>query len=258
MELDVSWVWLGLESLRSTYSKLQAADTKQLTRDLRENGIRVQGSTIIGLEHHTPQNLPDEIEDAVDHDTDFHQFMLYTPAPGTQLYRQLAAEGRILEDIDPADVHGQFKFNFRHATISRDDSKTFLDWAFRRDFEVNGPSLFRMCDTIFKGRQRYKDYPDQRVRQCFARQIRKLSSAYNAALWVMEHELKRVNRHVSEQIHSLRVQIEEEFPVVARLAASLLGPVMLWTGWREEQRLAAGHTHEPPTILERRNWVATF
>ncbi len=258
VELGVSWVWLGLESLRSTYSKLQGADTKQLTRDLRENGIRVQGSTIIGLEHHTPQNLPDEIEDAVDHHTDFHQFMLYTPAPGTQLHGQLAAEGRILEDIDPADVHGQFKFNFRHATISRDDSKTFLDWAFRRDFEVNGPSLFRMCDTIFKGWQRYKDYPDQRVRERFARQIRKVSSAYNAALWVMEHELKRVNRHVSEQIHSLRVQIEEEFPVVARLAASLLGPVMLWTSRREEQRLAAGHTYEPPTILERRNWLATF
>jgi len=257
VELGVSWVWLGLESPHSTYSKLQGADTKQLTRDLRENGIRVQGSTIIGLEHHTPENLPDEIEYAVTHHTDFHQFMLYTPAPGTQLYRQMAAEGRILEDIDPADVHGQFKFNFRHAAISRDDSKTFLDWAFRRDFEVNGPSLFRMCDTIFKGWQRYKDYPDQRVRERFARQTRKLSSAYNAALWVMEREFKRVNRHVSEQIHSLRRQIEEEFPVVARLAANLLGPVMLWTSRREEKRLAAGHTYEPPTILERRNWIVT-
>ena len=257
VELGVSWVWLGLESPHSTYSKLQGADTKQLTRDLRENGIRVQGSTIIGLEHHTPENLPDEIEYAVNHHTDFHQFMLYTPAPGTQLHRQMAAEGRILEDIDPADIHGQFKFNFRHAAISRDESKTFLDWAFRRDFEVNGPSLFRMCDTIFKGWQRYKDYPDQRVRERFARQIRKLSSAYNAALWVMEREFKRVNRHVSEQIHSLRRQIEEEFPVVARLAANLLGPVMLWTNRREEKRLAAGHTYEPPTILERRNWIVT-
>ncbi len=257
VELGVSWVWLGLESPHSTYSKLQGTDTKQLTRDLRENGIRVQGSTIIGLEHHTRENLPDEIEYAVNHRTDFHQFMLYTPAPGTQLYQQMAAEGRILEGIDPADVHGQFKFNFRHAAISRDDSKTFLDWAFQRDFEVNGPSLYRMCDTMFKGWQRYKDYPDRRVRKRFARQIKKVSTAYSAALWVMEREFKRVNRQVSEQIHSLRGQIDQEFPVVARLAAILLGPVMLWTSRHEEKRLAAGRTYEPPTILERRNWAAT-
>lgn len=56
--------------------------------------------------------------------------MLYTPVPGTPLYQQMSEEGRMLRDVDYADVHGQFKFNFRHAAISRDDSKRFLDWAF--------------------------------------------------------------------------------------------------------------------------------
>jgi hypothetical protein len=31
--------------------------------------------------------------------------------------------------------------------------------------------------------------------------------------------------------------------------------VLLWTARREERRLAAGHTYEPPTIIERRNWT---
>jgi len=256
VELGVSWVWLGLESRHSSYSKLHGTDTKQLARALRENGIRVQGSTIIGLEHHTPDNLRSEIEDAVDHRTDFHQFMLYTPTPGTELYRQMAAEGRILQ-VDPADVHGQFKFNFRHAAIARDDSKTFLDWAFQRDFEVNGPSLYRMCETMFNGWQRYKDYPDARVRERFARQIGKVSTAYSGALWVMEREFRKANRTVAERIHSLRKRIETEFPLAARLAASLLGPVMFWTSWRENKRLTAGYTYEPPTIVERRNWAVT-
>src|SRR5580692_3359530 len=83
VELGVSWLWMGLESPRAGYSKLQGSDTRQLTRELREHGIRVQGSTIIGLEHHTPDNIIAEIEHAVSHDTDFHQFMLYTPVPGT-------------------------------------------------------------------------------------------------------------------------------------------------------------------------------
>lgn len=256
VELGVSWVWMGLESPNSNYGKLQGVDTRQLTRELSENGIRVQGSTIIGLEHHTPDNMAEEIQHAVDYQTDFHQFMLYTPVPGTPLYRQMAEQGRLLTDIDPADAHGQYKFNFRHAAISRDDSKIFLDSAFRRDFECNGPSLYRMCRTMLRGWQRYKDYPDPRVRERFARETRKLSSAYNAALWVMEREFRKINESVSEQIHALRMEVEKEFPVMARLTASLLGPLLLWSARREERRLASGHTYEPPTIIERTNWVS--
>jgi radical SAM superfamily enzyme YgiQ (UPF0313 family) len=256
VELGVSWVWMGLESPRSSYSKLQGEEVGQLTRELRKHGIRVQGSTIIGLEHHTPDNIVGEIESAVGYQTDFHQFMLYTPVPGTPLYKEMAEQGRLLTDMDPADIHGQFKFNFRHAAISREDSKRFLDWAFWRDFENNGPSLYRMCQTMLLGWQRYKDHPDPRIRERFAREVKKLNSAYNAALWVMEREFKKVNRSVSERIHKLRREVEKEFPVVARLTAASLGPILWWSTRREERRLAKGRTYEPPTFVERRNWVS--
>ncbi|MGH9703695.1 MAG: B12-binding domain-containing radical SAM protein, partial [Candidatus Acidiferrales bacterium] len=256
VELGISWVWMGLESPKSAYSKLQGADIRQLTRELREHGIRVQGSTIIGLEHHTPENIFEEIESAVGYQTDFHQFMLYTPAPGTPLYQDMAEQGRLLTDVDFADIHGQFKFNFRHSAISRDDSKRFLDWAFRRDFEQNGPSLYRMCQTLLQGWQRYKNDPDPRIRERFVRQVNKLNTAYNAALWVMEREFKKVNRSVSEQIHRLRREVEKEFPFIARLTAASLGPLLLWSTRREEKRLASGHTYEPPTFIERRNWIS--
>ena len=256
VELGISWVWMGLESPRSSYGKLQGHDLTQLTRELREHGIRVQGSTIIGLEHHTPDNIVDEIEAAVGYQTDFHQFMLYTPVPGTPLYQEMSAQGRMLTDVDFADVHGQYKFNFQHGAISRDDSKRFLDWAFWRDFERNGPSLYRLCQTMLQGWQRYKNHPDPRIRERFTRQVKKLIGAYNAALWVMEREFKKVNRGVSEQIHQLRREVEKEFPVVARLTAASLGPFLLWSTRREAKRLASGRTYEPPTFLERRNWVS--
>ena len=258
VELGVSWVWMGLESPRSSYVKLEGKDVRDLTRELRQHGIRVQGSTIVGLEHHTPDNIVDEIESAVSYQTDFHQFMLYTPVPGTPLYKEMSEQGRMLPDIDFADIHGQHKFNFRHAAISRDDSKRFLDWAFWRDFESNGPSLYRMCQTMLQGWQRYKNYPDARVRERFEREMKKLSSAYNAALWAMEKEFQKVNRGVSDKIHRLRREVEKEFPVVARLTAASLGPILLWTTRREERRLAAGRTYEPPTFIERRNGVAAL
>src|SRR6201984_255738 len=218
VELGISWLWMGLESPRSHYTKLQGADTRQLTSELRENGIRVQGSTIIGLEHHTSENIAEEIDFAVEHCTDFHQFMLYTPVPGTPLYQEMSEQGRMLKDVELADIHGQHKFNFRHTAISRDDSKRFLDWAFRRDYEQNGPSLYRMCRTMLQGWKRYKDYPDARVRERFARETAQLRTAYNAALWAMEKHLQGVNRKVSQEIRGLRHEVEREFGAPASAA----------------------------------------
>jgi radical SAM superfamily enzyme YgiQ (UPF0313 family) len=255
VELGVSWLWMGLESPRAGYSKLQGSDTRQLTRELREHGIRVQGSTIIGLEHHTPDNIISEIEHAVSHDTDFHQFMLYTPVPGTPLYQQMSEEGRMLRDVDFADVHGQFKFNFKHAAISREDSKRFLDWAFWRDFELNGPSLYRISRTLMAGWKRYKDWPDARVRERFASEMNRLSGIYSSALWAMERQFRKVDNKVSDEIRTLREEFRHESGIVSRMMPAVLGPVLLWTTRREERRLARGKTYEPPTILERTNWA---
>jgi hypothetical protein len=254
VELGVSWIWMGLESPRSNYAKLKDTDSHELTHMLREHGIRVQGSTIIGLEHHTPDNIREEVEYAVAHNTDFHQFMLYTPVPGTPLFQEMSSQGRMLDGIDLADIHGQDKFNFRHAAISREDSKRFLDWAFWRDFERNGPSLCRMCETMLQGWRRYKNYPDLRVRERFARENSKLSTVYSAALWAAERYFQTVNADVSCRIQELRREIGKEFGVMSRLVSAVLGPVLLWSTRREDQRLARGVTYEPPTILERRNW----
>jgi len=254
VKLGISWVWLGLESPRSNYAKLDGTDTLELTRELRAHGIKTLGSTIVGLEHHTPENITEEIEHAVRHETDFHQFMLYTPVPGTPLYQQIRAEGRLLDDVDLADIHGQYKFNFQHPAISRDDSKRFLDWAFRRDFERNGPSLYRICRTTMEGWLRYKSYPDERVRRRFEREAKRIKSAYAALLWAMEKKLRSTNRTVSDKILLLRKDIEREFGPVASLVSSVLGPLFLLTANREERRLAKGVKYEPPTIIERHNW----
>jgi radical SAM superfamily enzyme YgiQ (UPF0313 family) len=255
VELGVSWIWMGLESPHSQYAKLNGADTLTLTRELRSHGIKLLGSTIVGLEHHTPENIREEIEHAVAHDTDFHQFMLYTPVPGTPLFAEMSAQGRMLEGVDLADIHGQDKFNFQHAAISREDSKRFLDWAFRRDFERNGPSIYRICRTTLDGWRRYKNDADARVRARFTWEARSLRDGYGAALWAMEHHLRRTNTAAAEKVRALRKDVGREFGLVSRMISRALGPVLLWTVRREERRLAEGHTYEPRTIVERRNWT---
>jgi len=226
----------------------------KLTRELREHGIVLLGSTIIGLEHHTPENIDGEIEHAIAHETDLHKFMLYTPVPGTPLYFEMAAQGRLL-DVDLADIHGQHAFNFQHAAISREQSTRTLAWAFHRDFERNGPSLFRICRTTFAGYMRYKNHPDPRIRERWQRETRTLRHGWVAMLWAMEHRLTTSNPAVSARIRALRKEMEQEFGLIAVAAGKLLGPVLWWTSRREDKRLAAGQCYEPATIIDRRNWV---
>jgi radical SAM superfamily enzyme YgiQ (UPF0313 family) len=254
VQLGISSIWLGLESPRSGYAKLDGADTQRMSRELREHGIVLLGSTIIGLEHHTPENIAEEIEYAVAHETDLHQFMLYTPVPGTPLYADMAEQGRLL-DVNLADIHGQDAFNFRHAAITREESSHWLNWAFRRDFERNGPSLFRVCRTTFEGWKRHKNDPDPRVRERFRREGRLLHHAYAAVLWAIERRIRKDNAPVALQVRALRLELEREFGMTAIAAARLLGPILWWTSLREEKRLAAGRSYEPSTIIGRRNWV---
>jgi len=71
----------------------------------------------------------------------------------------------------------------------------------------------------------------------------------------MERRLRRTNLAVSEKIRALRQDVGREFGLVSRVISRALGPVLLWSARREERRLAAGHTYEPRTIVERLNWT---
>ena len=135
VRLGVSWVWMGIEGCNSQYVKLQGIDTFELVRELQSHGIRVLGSTIIGLEEHTPENIDEAIEHAARHETDFHQFMLYTPIPGTPLHAQLTTEGRMKDPatFDEADIHGQLIFNYKHPHILEGTEGELIVRAFDRD-----------------------------------------------------------------------------------------------------------------------------
>ncbi len=255
VELGVTWVWMGFESAESGYTKLAGTDTIALTRELQSHGIRVQGSTIIGMEHHTPSNMRAEIEHAVAHDADCHQFMLYTPIPGTPLHAAMQAQGRMLAGVDPADIHGQYKFNFTHAHIERDDSQAWLDAAFRLDFDANGPSLFRMMRTTFDGWTRYQRDASPRIRARWASEAGKLRHGYGAALWAMERYLCGSNARVSGRIGELRRRIEREIGGLSRVIDPVMGQVLLWSARRDAAVYPAGRPLEPQTFVDRRHWA---
>ncbi len=254
IEMGITVIWLGLESSRDTYAKLKGIDTALLCRELQEHGITVLGSSIIGLEHHTPENIMEDIEYAAAHETDFHQFMLYTPVPGTPLYREMLEQGRLL-DVDLADIHGQHAFNFKHEAITRADSSKYLIQAFERDYKRNGPSLFRMCRTSLNGWKRYNDHPDMRIREIFKRKKNLLRYVFPPVLRVMEQYSQDIDLTMARRIGNLRKELEQSFGPVTAASARLFAPLLNWTSRREEKRLSRGITYEPRTFIYRLNWT---
>jgi hypothetical protein len=202
------------------------------------------------MEHHTPENIDRHIAHAVAHGTAFHQFMLYTPMPGTALYREMAEAGRLDPAADWPDIHGQFGFNFQHPAISRAESKRFLDRAFASDFDVNGPSLFRLTRVVFDRWRRYAQHGDARVRARMAAEAQQLRRGYTAALWAMERYLRDSNAAVSARVRDLRLEMERELGGMTAAVSRTLGPVLLWTARRDARRHPMGRPLEPRTFCE--------
>ena len=250
--LGVSWVWMGLEGRGSAYEKLEGIDTQQLVREYEAHGIRILGSTIIGLEEHRPEDYDDIIDWAVGHDTVFHQFMLYTPVQGTPLFKQHQEEGNLLseEEMPPADIHGQYRFNYRHKHMPEGDETELIVRAFQRDFEVNGPSLLRMFRVTLDGLRRYRNHPEARIRDRFEREAQSLGNAYSAAAWAMRKWYRKDPR-MRAKVDAVLRDIYEQFGLKPRIIAPLLGRAVYIAMKREAKRLAAGWTYEPGTFYEK-------
>jgi len=229
----------------------------ELVRELQSHGIRVLGSTIIGLEHHTPENIDEAIEYAVRHDTDFHQFMLYMPLPGTPLYQDLEAKGLMLDETQCSlpDSHGQYRFNYRHPHIPSGMETELLLKAFSRDFEINGPSLLRVLRTTLAGWRRYKNHPNPRIQRRFHLEIRGMVPVFSAVAGAAERYY-RCNPALRDKYKELLKEIKTEFGWSSGLIASLGGRYVLGKIRREEKRLARGWTYEPPTFYEVNDAVA--
>ena len=178
--------------------------------------------------------------------------MLYTPIPGTPLHTELTAKGVMKDpsEFHPADIHGQSIFNYRHPHIPEGMEAEFMVRAFDRDFQRNGPSTLRIVRTTLAGWKRYKNHPDTRVRRRFSREARELATTFTAAVAGARLYYRR-NPEMYAKISALLDELKCEFGWKSRLMAAIGGRYMLSMIRREEKRLAAGWTYEPPTFYEK-------
>jgi radical SAM superfamily enzyme YgiQ (UPF0313 family) len=94
--------YLGLESVNQAtldqFDKHQTVDDiVQAVRILHEHGIESHGMFMLGGEHDTKETVRDTVTFAMKNHIDTIQLAAVTPLPGTPLFEQLDAEGRIFD-----------------------------------------------------------------------------------------------------------------------------------------------------------------
>jgi radical SAM superfamily enzyme YgiQ (UPF0313 family) len=151
LRLGVNFIWIGVESKANLFEKTKGIDLNKLIADLQGHGISVLASAILFLEHHDKETIHEDIDWAIGLESDLLQFMELGPNPGTRLFQDYEAEGKIVAGIPWPKKHGQDEIWFRHPHFTGPETASYLRDAFIKKFHLHGPSVLNMAMTAIKG-----------------------------------------------------------------------------------------------------------
>lgn len=154
--MGVNGVWIGYEGARSGYSKQQGKNVAEIFRELRESGINILASMIIGFDYQTPEIIREELDELLELQPTFTQFLIYGPTPGTPFYDRIQKQNglqlkyqkdRELYYRDCTGFYGLVK----HPTLSGPELEALQDECFETDFKKLGPSIIRAVHSWLLG-----------------------------------------------------------------------------------------------------------
>jgi radical SAM superfamily enzyme YgiQ (UPF0313 family) len=156
LRLGVNFLWIGVESKANLFEKTRGIDLHDLISNLQNHGITVLASAILFLEHHDKNTIHEDIDWAIGLESDLLQFMELGPNPGTRLYQDYEAEGKIIPGIPWPEKHGQREIWFRHPHFTLPETFDYLKNAFIKKYLTHGPGVLNMAMTAVKGYLRVK------------------------------------------------------------------------------------------------------
>lgn len=161
VEMNMEMIWIGYEAKKAGYQKMQGRDTNDLINDLQRNGIAVLSSAIIGYDYQTMEVIEQEFSELMSTEPAFTQFLIYGPLYGTPLYERMKKEMRLLKGFDDPSRYRHkemdgYSLGFEHPHFSPEEMSDVLEKLYKRDFEILGPSIFRMARVWLNGYLKFR------------------------------------------------------------------------------------------------------
>jgi hypothetical protein len=162
VRLGVNFLWIGVESKANLFEKTRGIDLHDLIADLQNHGITVLASAILFLEHHDKETIHDDIDWAIGLESDLLQFMELGPTPGTRLYQEYEAAGKMIPGIPWPRKHGQDEIWFRHPHFTLPETAGYLRDAFVKKYQTHRPGVLNMAMTAVRGYLKVKAEIEER------------------------------------------------------------------------------------------------
>jgi haloalkane dehalogenase len=165
-------VWIGVESTlddaldaSAHLGKRKGRALAALFDDLRDVGIQVVGSLVLGFDFHTPANIGRDVDAFIALDPTVSQVTPLVPCAGTPLYERLKEAGRLdarfgwttgaALDRHPPMIPLHLTWDALQAAIAD---------ANHRLLHERGPSALRALDTNLRGHLRLRGHADGALR----------------------------------------------------------------------------------------------
>jgi len=252
VRLGVTFLWVGFESKtrKGDFAKNDGIDAKALVRELRDHGISVLASGILCMEHHTPENMQEDIDYLVGLEADLVQFMLLMPLPVTRVYKRFERKGMLRTELPFEEWHGQKMLPWRHPAFPGDEAEKWLGAAFDQDYRENSSSFYRFCQTALRGYETLASTDDRDPNlEARMQQMAERAREYGLALPVVADA--PVNDLERRRVRALLADLREMLgPLTLAEKAKRAAAHVIAAAWRVRLRLF-GDEIQPKTIVTR-------
>jgi haloalkane dehalogenase len=156
LEMGIDGMWIGYEGTRSGYAKQEGKPVAQLFGELRQHGVGLLTSMIVGFPYQTPKIIAEELDGLLALKPDLAQFLIYGPTPGTPFHERVLEEGLLHKEYVNGSEHYYrrctgFTSMVRHQTMSPATIEAAQERCFEQDFKRLGPSILRTVETWLLG-----------------------------------------------------------------------------------------------------------
>jgi haloalkane dehalogenase len=242
--MGLSGVWVGAESKRADYSKLQGLDVHKILAGLKLIGVNVLVSMVLGYDWHDPAAVEEDFEYLLSLKPALSQFMICTPCPQTPLYERVKREGRLLNI--PFKYHDGFHALIKHPHFSQRELEDLVIRLLRREHEELGPSIFRIMETQLSGYEYLKENPSPLLKARAGEHRRLCLDIYPLLRMGIK---KAPSPRVKSYLKGLRDRVEDQFriPAAAKLKSPLVPVLYFYTRFRDR----ISFLNQPPSEVHR-------
>jgi hypothetical protein len=163
----VSNIWIGVETTLPQTGvgyldrKRRGGEAQTFAR-LHAAGITTTASTILGWDFHDRSTIRQDIEAFLPLRPTMCQVLPLIPAPGTRLWAEMAAQGRLRPVERWEDLHYYGRgFRYRHFTV--DELWRHEDDIEQRLYREQGPSYLKMAEVYLSGARRFRGHADRQL-----------------------------------------------------------------------------------------------